>query len=507
MKTKRFLSVLLTLAMIICSMAFLFVTAYAEGTNDIITFSAGEEVDKTPLTFKGTEGFKIKLAKYGSTELSVPTLEYSFDNNTWLTYTPENQIIEVNNTEKTVYFRGSGNNAFSNGGSSYQWKITNLDGDEVTTGVVEASGNINTLLDYNNPPTEFTSSNAYCFYSMFSGCKALKTAPKLPATKLADYCYCQMFRYCSSLTEAPKLPAMTLAKHCYNAMFGGCSALKTAPELPATTLAESCYQGMFSDCTALRTAMAELPANTLENYCYQGMFSGCKSLKTAPQLKATTLATQCYSSMFRFCSKLKFYEVQSADLADWIIPNPATEPNNWCFWAISKTKNPFTLELGKMYRYERPVIPAFANSYDSGFYADEYDSTTKEGIIAFTSQITNLTTDFVGYQFDSVNDCFGIAMFSTSDLSSVDNDKIGTPTGIGVKVSKITFADLQTADGYFYSFIKNIQNTAFDKTAYAIPFAVIDGDTYWGDTVSAKVKDKDGNAKWLGTISNAPSEE
>ena len=34
-------------------------------------------------------------------------------------------------------------------------------------------------------------------------------------------------------------------------MFSSCSALKMAPALPATTLADFCYMGMFSGCTAL----------------------------------------------------------------------------------------------------------------------------------------------------------------------------------------------------------------------------------------------------------------
>jgi len=141
-------------------------------------------------------------------------------------------------------------------------------------------------------------------------------------------------------------------------------------------------------------------------------------------------------------------------------------------------------------------IPHFVNSKDSGYYAETKDASEQEGIIAFTSLFENIDKFTFG-----ANDKFGIAMFSTAEPGNVDK------TSLDLTISKTNIDDLKTADGYFYSFIRNIAPANFGNNAYAIPFAVIDGETYWGDTVSAKVKDKDGNAKWLGTISNAPSEE
>ena len=75
-------------------------------------------------------------------------------------------------------------------------------------------------------------------------------------------------------------------------MFNGCTGLTTAPKLPATTLANDCYREMFSGCTGLTTA-PELPATKLAFYCYNKMFYGCSKLS-----KVTMLATDYYAS---FC--------------------------------------------------------------------------------------------------------------------------------------------------------------------------------------------------------------
>lgn len=194
---------------------------------------------------------------------------------------------------------------------------------------VACTGDIRTLLDYENYETVQTSGAQFC--SLFEGCKQLTSAPDLPATELYDYCYNSMFKGCTSLEKAPALPATTLKQSCYNEMFQGCISLKeapvlqakemapsayrsmfygctslvTAPALPATQIAEDCYSYMFQGCTSLTNVPTELPAKTIADYCYASMFQGCTSLKTAPALPATTLKQSCYSSMFEGCTSLK----------------------------------------------------------------------------------------------------------------------------------------------------------------------------------------------------------
>ena len=120
-----------------------------------------------------------------------------------------------------------------------------------TNAKVACTGDIRTLLDYENYNTVNTSNARFC--QLFSNCGILTSAPELPATELAEGCYYCMFFECQSLTTAPELPAMTLAKGCYFNMFNNCRALTSAPELPATKLANNCYNGMFYECTNLES--------------------------------------------------------------------------------------------------------------------------------------------------------------------------------------------------------------------------------------------------------------
>ena len=166
---------------------------------------------------------------------------------------------------------------------------------------VACSGDIRNLIDYKNYATVNTDEARFCY--LFNGCTSLTTAPKLPATTLADNCYNAMFKGCKNLTSAPELPAKIATESCYSNMFYGCTSLTTAPELPATTLAEYCYGSMFEDCTNLSTA-PELPAMTLADNCYHEMFYSCTNLSTAPELPATTLADYCYYAMFQGCKNL-----------------------------------------------------------------------------------------------------------------------------------------------------------------------------------------------------------
>ena len=168
------------------------------------------------------------------------TLQWSTDHNTWTTLTGTEAMQSVN---KKWYLRGKWNTKFCQSGNykGVRWQLSAKAG---------CSGNIQTLLDYENPPTSIS----------------------------ADYCYRSMFYDCTNLTSAPELPATTLTKYCYYNMFSSCTNLTTTPELPATTLTSYCYENMFSYCSNLITA-SELPALTLKAYCYAFMFEGCTKLK------------------------------------------------------------------------------------------------------------------------------------------------------------------------------------------------------------------------------------
>ncbi len=212
------------------------------------------------LCFTAEETASLTLSVTGTITADIQT---SRDGVNWTEYT-FNTNIDLATGEK-VYFRGNYQGAGPDDYASF-----------FMFGKMSASGNIMTLTDGDNPSLSLAGKD-YCFYSLFSGCLSLTSAPALPATTLANYCYSGMFVICSDLTEAPELPATTLATNCYETMFSGCTKLTAAPALPATTLANSCYLFMFFGCTGL-TEAPELPATTLAEGCYIGMFSGCEKL-------------------------------------------------------------------------------------------------------------------------------------------------------------------------------------------------------------------------------------
>ena len=222
--------------------------------------------------------------------------EYSVGHGEWKRFKETVESIPFGGNLGSLRLRGKSSKGTASSSSKYS-KI------QFTTenSPVDCTGDIRTLIDYENYADVNTTDAKFCL--LFYQNKQLRTAPSLPATKLADYCYREMFSGCSALTHAPALPATTLANNCYLQMFSGCSSLTQAPALDATTLADNCYQEMFSGCTQLTQAPV-LPATTLKNSCYFGMFSGCTQLTHAPALPDTTLANNCYLQMFSGCSSL-----------------------------------------------------------------------------------------------------------------------------------------------------------------------------------------------------------
>ena len=204
--------------------------------------SAGVEVTKAAvaytdcLTFTGeTSEFTLSVGSNGAKEWDG-TIYYSTDHNTWNVW----DGTAISSANKKLYLRGKNNTKF------YTSKGARLS----LSAKAACSGNIQTLLDWENPPTSIPTKHCYTY--MFFNCANLTTAPELPATTLANNCYYWMFYGCTSLTTAPALPATTLTENCYDSMFYGCTSLTTAPALPATTLSEACYFWMFKSCTKLK---------------------------------------------------------------------------------------------------------------------------------------------------------------------------------------------------------------------------------------------------------------
>lgn len=189
------------------------VVAKADGYRDsekstAVNFTKAPQVYTDCLTFTGeTSEFTLK-ATYKDWN---GTLEWSTDHITWTTLTGTEAMQSI---DKKLYLRGKGNTSF---GKNYGviWQLSTKAG---------CSGNIQTLLDWENPPISI--SDTYCYLNMFYDCTNLTTAPELPATTLVNGCYNSMFYGCTNLTTAPQLPAETLVDRCYFNMFYGCTKLK-----------------------------------------------------------------------------------------------------------------------------------------------------------------------------------------------------------------------------------------------------------------------------------------
>ena len=342
-------------------------------------------------TDDGTQSMAMMDMMGNQTETN---LEYSLDSTTWseLLFGTPIEFGDDGTGNVDLYLRGKGfcNSLDLNTGSPNKGAaIVFSENDHL----VDCFGSVGALTDYDNPTAPLIEVGQYM--GLFYGCKALRTAPDLPATELTIGCYNNMFAECENLLTAPELPATVLLMACYSDMFYECYALTTAPELPATTLAEGCYSGMFYNCSDLTTP-PELPATVLADYCYDYMFNGCTSLTTAPVLPATTLAEGCYSGMFYNCSDLTTPpSLPATVLADYCYENmfesctslttapelPATVLADYCYDYMFESCTSLTTA---------PVLPAttLAESCYSGmFYYCE--SLASAPVLPATSLIDN----------------------------------------------------------------------------------------------------------------------
>ena len=214
----------------------------------------GGKAEFTPyVTFTANAAQTFKMKTEGNYNISE--LEYSVNYGEWTTV-EANKEVEFGGAKGNLRLRG--NNVKGTASSNYDYSnitFTNPDAK------VACTGDIRTLLGWESYRTVDTKDALFC--NLFDHCRALTSAPELPAENLADHCYKSMFYACSSLETAPKLPAKTMASECYIHMFNGCSSLKKAPELPATELDRNCYYGMFFGCTKLSSITILAPSDQI----------------------------------------------------------------------------------------------------------------------------------------------------------------------------------------------------------------------------------------------------
>ena len=226
----------------------------ADWTTGDITGGKTEECPTPYITFKAEEAQTFKMTtKY----YTISGLEYSVNNGKWTTVEAGTEV-PFGGAKGDLRLRGTNHNGTASDG--FQYSTITFTNPNVK---VACTGNILTLLDWRNYNIVETNNARFC--SLFENCSVLTSAPKLPATTLADNCYQYMFYGCTSLTSAPELPAKKLAYYCYYEMFAGCTSLTSAPKLSAIELAEACYCKMFSGCENLSSVTMLAPSDKIKD--------------------------------------------------------------------------------------------------------------------------------------------------------------------------------------------------------------------------------------------------
>ena len=235
--------------------------------------TGGEALERPDyLTFTADAYQYFRMACTGEYELSG--LEYSVNFGEWKKYTSG---ISVTFGGKYGDLRLRGTSVTGTAENETKYATISLSRNVK----VQCTGDIRTLLDYNDYKNVNTSNARFCY--LFYKCNVLTSAPKLPAKDLADRCYHNMFAECTAIEKAPELPATKLKEYCYYCMFDGCTALTEVPDLPAEDLPEQCYHWMFLGCKELVKG-PKISAATISQYSCYGMFSSCAKLSSVALL-------------------------------------------------------------------------------------------------------------------------------------------------------------------------------------------------------------------------------
>mgnify|MGYP003436077455 FL=1 len=220
-------------------------------------------------------------------------VEYSTDKVNWttLTFDPSTpQTVTINTGEK-LYLRND------TGVFNYYGGSTNRYNTKITVSQINIiGGNINTLLDYNNPDTVPLSHT--CFFGLFQDNSATTDVSglKFGNNTLNTECYRNLFRNCTSITATPELPNITLAEGCYYSLFQGCTSLTETPQLPAKTLVTNCYKGIFQNCSSLNSITVYADDISATN-CTSNWLSGVASSGTFNNYGSATYTTNSPSGI------------------------------------------------------------------------------------------------------------------------------------------------------------------------------------------------------------------
>ena len=185
------------------------------------------------VTFTAEREQKFKMTT--TENYTISNLQYSVNNGKWENVVKDEEVT-FGGEYGDLRLRGTNHRGTANHLGDYSTITFTKDAP------VACTGDIRTLLDWNNYNTVETQNARFCY--LFSGCSVLTSAPELPAETLADFCYVRMFEECINLTSAPELPAETLADCCYHEMFWGCTKLSTVTMLAPSDQITSKYASL-----------------------------------------------------------------------------------------------------------------------------------------------------------------------------------------------------------------------------------------------------------------------
>ena len=225
------------------------------------------------LTFTADKYTYLQIKRTG--EYVVSNLEYSVNFGEWKEWTASTSYVEFGGSRN---LRLRGTNKYGTAESSSKYATFSIGGDYGEERV-QCTGDIRTLLDYTNYKNVDTGNARFC--RLFYNCKKLTTAPKLPATKLADYCYTYMFGYCVKLEKAPDLPAKDLPQGCYYNMFYECKELVTGPKISATKMSKSSCLWILVNCPKLSSVTLLTPSDQMNAVRALGDWLGGNTGKSA----------------------------------------------------------------------------------------------------------------------------------------------------------------------------------------------------------------------------------
>lgn len=188
------------------------------------------------------------------------TFEYSLDNITWNTYTPDTVISLL--AGRALFFRGNNSAGITTGYNSGNWNFS-------MTGKVDLVGCVSSLM--NNGTNTTANPCEDCFYRLFDNNSAIVDASKLDMNRYLAYpgdsdgtlAFGNFMSSCSNLIALPILPSKIMRRMLSGA-FTRCDNLEYA-YLEANSAKTLGLENCLAICSKLKTVVANVttPSNAL----------------------------------------------------------------------------------------------------------------------------------------------------------------------------------------------------------------------------------------------------